>query len=94
MILRDDHRHLTRQSFLFEAITFAFDVDDRGTVQQSVQRGGGHHGVIGKDLSPVAEGFVAGKCNALFALIPLTDDLEQQAGLEGIEGEITHLVNH
>lgn len=48
-------------SFLFEPVAVAADVDDGGPVEQAIKRGGGHDGVVGEDLAPVGEGFVAGQ---------------------------------
>ena len=87
------HERLTRLLLLAEAVAFASDVDDRRAVQQSVQGGGGHEGVVTEDLAPVAEGLVAGEHDALFALVAIADDLEEQAGLECVEAEVADLVD-
>lgn len=44
--------------FLFEAETFATDIDDGAAMEQSVERGGGHNGVAGEDFGPCAESFI------------------------------------
>ena len=43
-------------------------------------------------MSPVAEGFVAGECDRLLLLIALADDLEEQAGLDGVELKVADFV--
>ncbi len=79
-------------AFFFETVALAPDVDDGGTVQESIQSGAGHHGVVGKDLSPIRERLIAGQDDGLAVFIPLADDLEQQRSLRGVQSQIAHLV--
>jgi hypothetical protein len=87
------HGRLTRLTFFFEPVAFAADVDDGGTVQQAVQGGGSQHGIVGEDLAPIAEGLVAGQGDGLLSLVALADDLEQQAGLQRVQGQVAHLID-
>lgn len=80
-------------AFFAEAVAFAAEVDDRAAVEQTVERGAGHHGVAGEDLAPVAEGLVAGQTDRLVPLMALADHLEQETCLDRLEGQITDLVD-
>ena len=62
-------------------------------MEQTIQSGRGHGRVIGEDLSPLAESFVARQSDWLAALISIADDLEQVTGLKLIEGQITDFID-
>jgi hypothetical protein len=48
-------------------------------MEQAIQRSRGHDVVIGKDLSPVGKGLVAGEDDRLALFVALADGLEEQA---------------
>ena len=56
-------------AFLFEAVAFAADVDDRGAMQQAVQGGGSHDGIAGEHLAPIGESLVAGEHDGLLLFV-------------------------
>ena len=78
-------------SFL-EAIAFAFEGDDFGAMQQSVDEGDDTGGV-GEHLIPFAECFVGGQENGTLLLITAGHHLEEQIGVAWVVGQIADLVN-
>jgi hypothetical protein len=77
-------------AFFFETVAIAPDVNNGGTVQEAIQSGAGHYGVVCKDLSPIRERIVAGQDDG--PAIALADDLEQQRSLRGVQSQRAHLV--
>jgi len=71
--------------FFFQAVTVAFDVENGGTVKEAVESGAGQDGVIGEDLPPIGEGFVGSDDDGVVALVAVADDLEEHAGLGGVQ---------
>jgi hypothetical protein len=60
--------------------------DDVGVVDQAVDHGRGDH-VVAEDLTPAAERLVAGDDQA-GALVAGRDELEEQVGGLGLEGDV------
>ena len=54
----------------------AFDVEDDGSVHESVQDGGGHDGVT-EDLAPFGQAPVGGDDRRVADLVAAVDDLEE-----------------
>ena len=77
---------------LFEAIAFAFEGDDLGSMQQPIDEGD-HAAGIGEDLIPFAEHFVGRQDNGTLLLITTGDHLEEQIGVVCVVGEIADFVN-
>ena len=46
---------LTRLAFVAQAVGVALDVEDGGAMEEAVQDGAGHGGVLAEDLVPVAK---------------------------------------
>jgi hypothetical protein len=42
---------------------FATDIDDRQAMQETVERGGGQHGVVGEDVAPISPPISGLKCH-------------------------------
>jgi hypothetical protein len=60
-------------------------------VDKAVDHGGGHHGVS-EHLAPPAEGLVGGDNDAR-PLVAGGDQLEEQVGRLGVEGDVADLVD-
>ena len=75
----------------FQAVAFAFDVDDGAVVQDAVQDRGGD-GDVGEDLVPLRKGLVGGKDGGGL-LIPPGNELKEQVRPLNIHREITDLVD-
>ena len=84
---------MTRLAFVAQAVGVALDVEDGGAMEEAVQDGAGHGGVLAEDLVPVAKGFVAGEDDGPLLLVALADDLEEKAGLQMIEFEVADFVD-
>ena len=84
----------TRSALSFEggAAAVALDVhlEDGGVVDEAVD-GGERHGGIGEDLAPFAEGLVGGDEDGA-ALVAGADQLEQDAGLGLVLGDVGEVV--
>jgi hypothetical protein len=78
---------------VFEAVAVAFDVDDGGAVEETIEGGAGHDGIGGEDVAPVGEGFVAGEDDGVVGFVAFADDLEEEAGLGGVELEVADFVD-
>ena len=77
-------------SFFFEPVALATDIDDTRVMQQPVQQGGCQD-LIGEQLTPFAERFVAGQDDgALF--ITFGYQLEQEGGDGAFQRQIAHLI--
>ena len=50
-------------------------------------------GGIGKDLVPLAEGFVGGKYQRTAQLVPARDHLEQQVRVARVIGQISNFIH-
>lgn len=77
---------------VFEPVTVAFEGDDFGVVDEAVDHGGGDDVVAAEDLSPAAEGFIGGDDQA-GAFVAGRDQLEEQVGGFGLEGDVADLVD-
>ena len=75
----------------FQAVRLTLDVDNGAVMQYLIQDGGGN-GNVGKDLVPLGEGLVSGKCGRCF-LVPSGNELTEQVCALDIHGEITDLIN-
>ncbi len=67
------------------------DMDDDGVVQEPVEEGGGDDGVA-EDLGPLGEAAVRGEDHGAL-LVAGVDELEEQAGASGGDGEVADLVD-
>jgi transposase len=76
---------------VFEPIAVAFEGDDFGVVDESVDHGGGHD-VVAEDLAPAAELFVAGD-DQRGPLVAAGHQLEEQVGGFGFERDVADLVD-
>jgi len=65
---------------------------DGGAVEEPIEGGTGQHGVASEDLGPVAEGFVGGEDDGVISLVTVAEDLEEEAGLGGVEAEVSDLI--
>ncbi len=74
-----------------EAVACALDLDDDGVVQEPVEEGGGDDGVA-EDLGPLGEAAVRGEDHGAL-LVAGVDELEEQAGASGGDGEVADLVD-
>src|ERR1700677_761155 len=72
------------------AVAVALEGVDLGVVDESVDHGGGDDVVV-EDLSPAAEGHVARNDQA-GAFVPARDELEEEVGRVGVEGQVADLV--
>ena len=61
-----------------ESVAGAFDLDDDGVVQQSIEQGGGHYRVA-EHLGPFGEVAVGGEDHGAF-FVSHADQLEEQIG--------------
>ena len=77
---------------ILHAITFAFDDDGFGVVQDAVEDGGGEGGVVVEDGGPVFEDLVGGQDDGS-AFVALADDLEEQVGPAFVDGQISQFVD-
>ena len=69
-----------------QAVAVAFEGDDVGVVDESVDHGGGHD-VVAEDFSPAAELLVAGDDHA-GSFVSGGDELEEQVRRFGFEGDV------
>ena len=76
---------------VFEPVGVAFEGDDFGVVDEPVDHGGGDD-VVAEDFAPAAEGLVAGDDQA-GAFVAGGDELEEQVGGFGFEGDVADLVD-
>ena len=76
---------------LFEAIGFAFDLNNLGVVHEAVDERDDTSGV-GEDLASLGEGSVGGDQGG-FLLVAARDDLEEQVGMVVGIGEVADLVD-
>ena len=74
-----------------QAVGITLDGDDLAAVDQTIDEGDDAGGV-GKDLAPLAEGFVGGQDNG-FVLVAPRDDLEEEIGVASVVGEVAELVD-
>jgi hypothetical protein len=74
-------------------VAVSADVDDGGSVKQAVERGGGHDGVVGEDLAPVGEGFIAGEDDGLAFLVAFAYGLEEQTAVGLFKSKIANFVD-
>src|SRR6266542_2446789 len=75
----------------FEPVAVALEGDDGGVVDQPVDHGGSDH-VVAEDLAPAAERLVGGDDQA-GAFVAGGDELEEQVGGLGLEGDVADLVD-
>ena len=68
----------------------SLDLDDDGMVRQSVQQGRGDD-VIAEDSAPVLEATIGGEDSGAF-LVAGIDQLEEQVGAAGLQGQVTDLI--
>jgi hypothetical protein len=68
-----------------------FDVEDGGTVEESVQGGGGHDRVAGKDMAPLGEGLVGGDDGGELPFVADADDLEEERWREAVTNSCRRL---
>ena len=73
-----------------ESVGITLNLDDDGMVQQAVEQCGGHD-VIPKDGAPVPEAAIGGEDGSAF-LVAGIDQLEEQVGAAGLQGQVTHLI--
>ena len=76
---------------VFESVGVAFEGDDVGVVHEPVDHGGGDH-VVTEHLAPATEGLVAGD-DQRGSLVAGGDELEEQVGGLGFEGDVADLVD-
>ena len=76
---------------VFEPIAVAFEGDDFGVVDEPVDHGGGDGGVA-EDFSPASKGFV-GCDDEAGSLVAGADELEEQVGGLGFEGDVADFVD-
>lgn len=79
------------QVAVLEAVGVAFEVDDVGVVDESVDHGGGCDVVPGR-FAPAAEGFVGGDDQG-GPCVAGGHELEEQVGRFGFEGDVPDLVD-
>ncbi len=68
------------EALFSHSVGVALDVDDGGTVKESIEGGGGHDGVAGEDVAPVGEGFIGGNDRGGLFFVAATDNLDEQRG--------------
>ena len=73
------------------AVGLAFDGDDLGAVDQTVDEGD-NAGGVGEDLAPFGEGTIGGD-NRAFLLVAAADQFEQQIGVPIGVGQIAERVD-
>ena len=76
---------------VFEAVAVAFEGEDLGVVDESVDHRGGDD-VVAEDLAPGAEGLVAGDDQA-GAFVAAADEHEHEVGGLGIERDVADLID-
>src|SRR5579859_5612614 len=76
---------------LAEAIARAFDLDDNGMMEETVEERRGDDGVA-EDLAPFGEAAVGGE-NDGAALVAGVDELEEEVGTAGAERQVADLVD-
>jgi hypothetical protein len=76
---------------VFEPVAVALEGDDLSVVDEAVDHGRGDH-VVAEDLTPAAEWLVAGDDQA-GPFVAGRDELEEQVGRLGLEGDVAHLVD-
>ena len=76
---------------VLEAVGVAFEGDDVGVVDQAVDHRGGHD-VVAEDFAPAAEGLVGGD-DQRGPFVAAGDELEEQVGRFGFEGDVPDLVD-
>jgi hypothetical protein len=76
---------------VLEPVAVAFEADDVGVVDETVDHGGGD-GVVAEDLAPAAERGVGGDVDA-GGLVAGGDELEEQVGGLGLERDVADLVD-
>jgi hypothetical protein len=76
---------------VFEPVGVAFEGDDFGVVHEAVDHGGGDD-VVTEHLAPPAEGLVGGDDQA-GSLVAGGDELEEQVGGFGLEGDVADFVD-
>ena len=74
-----------------QPVAGAFDVDDDGVVEQSVEQGGGDDG-IAEQLAPFREAAVGGEDHGAL-LVAGVDELEEQVGGAAVDGDVADLVD-
>ena len=74
-----------------QPVAGAFDLDDHGMVEQSVEQCGGDDGVA-EDFSPFSEAAIAGEDHGAF-FVSGVDQLEEQVGAAVGDWEIADLVD-
>jgi hypothetical protein len=82
-----------RFAFVFKPVTFAFDIDDGGAMQETVESSAGHDRVAAKDVGPLGRGLVGSDDGGGVFLVAAADDLEEHGGAGLIEVEITDFVD-
>jgi len=80
-------------AFFLEPVAVAADVDDGRSMQQPVERSGGHDGIIREDLPLVGEGFVTGEDDGLALFIAFADGLDEKAGVCRLQRQIADFVD-
>ena len=74
---------------VFEPVGVAFEGDDFGVVDEPVDHGRGDD-LVAEDFAPAAEWLVAGD-DQRGSLIAAGDELEEQVGCFGFEGDVADL---
>ncbi len=74
-----------------EPVAVAFEGDDVGVVDESVDHGGGND-VVAEHLAPSAEGLVAGD-DETGSFVAAGDELEEQVGRFGLEGDVADFID-
>src|SRR5436190_22588964 len=74
------------EAALAQAVALAFERDHGGVVDESVDQGGGDHGVA-EDLAPLFEAAVTGDDDRA-ALVAAGDEREEQVGRAALEGQV------
>ena len=76
---------------VLEPVGVAFESDDFGVVDEPIDHGGGDN-FVAEHLAPAAEGLVGGDDQGS-SLIAGRDQLEEQVGCLGFEGDVADLVD-
>src|SRR5947209_6708741 len=80
------------QVTVLEPVGVAFEGDDFGVVDEAVDHGRGYD-VVAEDLAPAPERLVGGDDQA-GAFVAGRDELEEQVGGFGFEGDVADFVHH